>query len=171
MFSSVACSARPDPNPLTPGRPVGGLPCLEDTVKEIVTDLCDRLHLLRLRYDVVFCEPTHDNPPYVPMAEALVRGLREGRKTAVVLVRSLIDPADMEKAEFWGTPLGRRLFLAGGHPDVGISQATAAALMGCSRQWISMMIKEGKLSSGVVGGVYAEEVREVLKARIDRLVK
>jgi hypothetical protein len=47
----------------------------------------------------------------------------------------------------------------------------AAAVLGCSRQWVSAMVAEGKLDPPPGGwGVSAEQVRSMLKARANRLL-
>lgn len=139
-------------------------------MKDSVTDLCERMDMLRLRYLLVFNEITTEPIDYTPLAEGIVRGLAEGDATAVTLARAAVDMAEAERSEFWSTPLGRLMFVAGAWPKEGCTQATAAAVLGCSRQWVSAMVAEGKLSGGVVGGVYAEEVRKMLQARAARLV-
>lgn len=140
--------------------------------KDVVTDLCERMHTLWLRSQVVF--GTTDIPhniPYPPLAEALLRGLADGDGLAVPHIRALVDPAEMDRPEFWGTSLGRLLFAADGGA-APISQTVAAAVLGCSRQWVSAMVNEGKLTAtGLSRGVYSDEIRRVLKARVDRLVK
>jgi hypothetical protein len=140
--------------------------------KDIVTDLCERMHALWLRSQVVFGS-TNDIPhniPYIPLAEALLRGLAEGDGLAIPYIWALVDKAEMDRPAFWGTDLGRLLF-ATDKGAVPISQTVAAAVLGCSRQWVSAMVKEGKLTALADGRmVYSDEVRRVLKARVDRLV-
>ena len=143
-----------------------------ETKKDIVTDLCERMHALWLRSQVVFGNRNDipHNIPYPPLAEALLQGFAEGNGMAVPIVRALVDETERDRPEFWGTDLGRVLFAAD-EGAVPISQATAAAVLGCSRQWVSAMVSEGKLTATGGRGVYSDEVRRVLKARIDRLVK
>lgn len=138
--------------------------------KDVTTDLCERLHILRLRYQVVFHELSPANPPYIPMAEALLRGLGEGDAAAVTHLKALVDEAEMDRPAFWGTDLGRLLFAAGAREGATVSQTVAAAVLGCSRQWVSAMVAENKLTPTHYREVYADEVRKVLKARVDRLV-
>jgi hypothetical protein len=141
---------------------------------DIITDLCERMHVLHLRHLVVF-EPSHPADGgrvidmYVPRAEALVRGLIDSDHAAVVIVRSLVDPGDMGEPTFWGTPLGRLLFCAGGYERQTCTQTEAAAVLGCSRQWISAMVGEGKLDAAEGRRVRVDQVCGVLKARADRL--
>jgi hypothetical protein len=139
---------------------------------DIVTDLCERMHALWLRSQVVF-GTVNDIPhyiPYIPLAETLLRGLADGDGLAVPHIRALVDKAEMDRPDFWGTDLGRLLFAAD-EGAIPISQAKAAAVLGCSRQWVSAMVAEGKLTATEGRGVYSDEVRRVLKARVDRLVK
>ncbi len=138
---------------------------------DVVTDLCERMHTLWLRSQVVL--GTVDIPhniPYPPLAEALLRGLADGEGLAAMRLRALVDKAEMARPEFWGTDLGRLLFAAE-QGAVPISQTTAAHVLGCSRQWVSAMVAEGKLTATSDRSVYSDEVRRVLKARVDRLVK
>lgn len=144
--------------------------------KDVIGDLCDRMDLLRLRYNVVFNRMAQavPAPPYIPLAEALMQGLAEGHPHALTMARTLVDPGDLEGSAFWGTPFGQLLFLAGGYtPGYGgsCSQTVAAAVLGCSRQWVSAMVAEGKLSSTGDRRVLVDQVRDVLRKRIDRLVK
>lgn len=140
--------------------------------KDAVTDLCERMHTLWLRSQTVFGSRNDipHNISYIPLADALLRALADGDALAVPHIRALIDPTEMDRPEFWGTNLGRGLFAAD-EGAVPISQTVAAAVLGCSRQWVSAMVNEGKLTAtGVSRGVYSDEVRRVLKARVDRLV-
>lgn len=139
--------------------------------KDIVTDLCERMHALWLRSQVVFgsANDIPHNIPYIPLAEALLRGLVESDGLAVPHIRALVDKAEMDRSAFWGTDLGRLLFAAD-EGAVPVSQAVAAAVLGCSRQWVSAMVAEGKLTATNDRSVYSDEVRRVLKARVDRLV-
>lgn len=137
---------------------------------DVITDLCSRLHTLWLRAQVVF--GTLDIPhniPYPPLAEALARGLAAADDVAVAHVRAIVDPAECEKVEFWRTPLGRLLFLAGGHELPHCSQSIAAAVLGVSRQWVSALVARDKLTQ-LDGGVRTDEVRRLLQARVDTVV-
>lgn len=141
-------------------------------MKDTVTDLCERLDLMRLRYNIAFGIiglPAIAAPPYIPMAEAIGRGLLNADPGAMNVTRALVDPAEMDRPEFWGTPLGRLLFTAGGFPREACTQTVAAAVLGCSRQWVSAMVAEEKLAAADDRGVYVEQVRQVLKSRANRL--
>lgn len=138
-------------------------------MKDPVTDLTDRLALLRVRYEVAFHSPFALPGPVGPLAATLEEGLRNGMDTAVRMARAVVDPAEMDRAEFWGTALGRLMFAAGGHSGQVCTQATAAAVLGCSRQWVSAMVAEGKLAQAE-RGVFVEQVREVLVRRAKRVL-
>lgn len=141
-------------------------------MKDVISDLCDRMDLIRLRYAVVFrpgAAAIRAAPPYIPMAEALARGLLAEDANAIQIARTLVDPADADRAEFWGTPLGQLMFNAGAYPKKTCTQATAAAVLGCSRQWVSAMVSDGKLCVAMPRGVFVDEVRAVLKSRLNRL--
>lgn len=148
-------------------------------MKDTITDLADRLAMLHTRAQVVLGDFSSDEVDWLPADHAahfyrdaaaiLAAGLREGHPDAIGKVRAVVDPADLDRPEFWGTPLGRLLFVAGGFTGETLTQTGAAGLLGCSRQWVNAMVAEGKLAPAADRGVYAEQVREVLKARVERL--
>lgn len=143
-------------------------------MKDITKDLYDRLALLHNRYVVVFVALATrtagiSDSYFVGIAAALEEGLRTGDADSVAMVRGVVDPAELDRAEFWGTPLGRLLFVAGGYQGQTVTQTMAAGLLGCSRQWVNAMVAEGKLTPGIERGVYADQVREVLRVRAERL--
>jgi len=143
----------------------------------VVKDLCDRMALLHNRYDVVFRRtnvPGH--LPYIPLAEALAAGLAADHPEAAKLARAVVDPADLDRPEFWATPLGRLMFAAGAFRDKAVTQTLAAAVLGCSRQWVHQMVVRGLLRTDAglnpaAREVYAKDVREMLKTKLDSLVK
>jgi hypothetical protein len=142
--------------------------------KDIITDLCARMAQLASRHNVAFGLGAAPRPTSTALAEGLLRGLlrglAEGDVVAHARILALVDQGEMDRPAFWGTDLGRLLFAAEGGARP-ITQAVAAAVLGCSRQWISAMVAEGKLTRvDDRGGVYSDEVRRVLKARVDRLV-
>lgn len=138
-------------------------------MKDVISDLCDRMDLLRLRYGVVFRSGTLPPPPYIPMAEALSRGLIREDPAAITTAQSLIDPTEMDRPSFWGTPLGRLMFMAGGFPGDTCTQTAAAEVLSCSRQWVCAMVADGKLTAAMGRAVFVEQVRQVLKNRANRL--
>lgn len=141
-------------------------------MKDPVTDLADRLALLRVRYEVAF-QAANINPPGGPvenLATVLAVGLENGSAMATRMIRAVVDPAEMERSEFWATPLGRLMFVAGAYQGESCTQATAAAVLGCSRQWVSAMVAEEKLTPVNGRNVMAEQVRQVLKSRANRLL-
>lgn len=148
-------------------------------LKTVADDIAARLALLHTRYQVVMGQFTADDATRLPVdhaagfyAEAaayLEQGLREGHPDAVAKVRAVVDPGDLARPEFWGTHLGRLLFIAGGYREETCTQTMAALLLACSRQWVSAMVAEGKLSPAVDRGVYASQVRGVLLARAARV--
>lgn len=148
-------------------------------MKDPITDLADRLALLHTRHQVVlggFPADEADRLPadhavnfYRDAAAYLLLGLQEEHPDSIGKVRAAIDPAEMDRSEFWATPLGRLMFVAGAYRGETCTQATAAAALGCSRQWVSAMVAEEKLDR-VAGGVPVEQVRSVLKHRADRLL-
>ena len=138
--------------------------------KSVVTDLCERMDTLRLRYNLVFNgQSAPDAPPYIPMAEALAKGLTDSDPAAVNIARAVVGFDQLVRAEFWGTPLGRLLFAAGGFPSDMCSQSVAAAVLSCSRQWVSAMLAEGKLTPAEWRSVRVDEVRKMLTERAARL--
>lgn len=137
--------------------------------KDVITELCERMDLLRLRYAILFRVENPATPPFVPMAEALARGLLSEDTNAIQITRTLVDPGELHRPDFWGTPLGRLLFLAGGYGQESCTQAVAAQVLSCSRQWVSAMVTEEKLGSTDDRGVFVDQVRMVVKHRADRL--
>lgn len=140
-------------------------------MKDVTTDLYDRIALLHLRHSTVFGMKPPANPDYGELASLMEVGLRTNYSQAVEWMRALIDPADLSRAEFWTTSLGRLLFAAGGYGAGEIGQALAAGVLGCSRQYVHDLIVKGRLSRRDSLMVDAAEVRDLLKARIDALVK
>lgn len=138
-------------------------------MKDITTDLTDRLELLEVRYAVVFGAVPPAGQNFGDLAAYLIAGL-QGQDPAPVVsqVRAAVDPADLAGTAFWGTPLGRLLFVSGGFFGETITQTVAAGLLSCSRQWVNAMVAEGKLTQAPERGVYVAEVRGVLEARAQR---
>lgn len=138
---------------------------------EVLKDLCERMDLLHLRHAIVFDKDAEfrAGPPYIPMAEALVKGLAAGDTNAATVAKSIIGMAEMQRSEFWGTPLGRLMFAGGCFPSRTCSQAVAAAVLACSRQWVSAMLAEGKLTPADWKGVRVDEVRTMLAERAKRV--
>jgi hypothetical protein len=134
---------------------------------DIITDLRSRMAILASRHNVAFNLAGLVDAG--ALAEGLLRGLAEGDVVARVRILALVDQGEMDRPAFWSTDLGRLLFAADGGAKP-ITQAVAAAVLGCSRQWVSAMVAEGKLSATNDRNVYSDEVRRVLKARVDRLV-
>lgn len=140
-------------------------------MKDVITDLCERMDTLRTRYAVVHRAEFLAAPPYIPMAEALAQALASGEPapSAVTIARTLIDPCEMDRAIFWGTPLGQLMFLAGCYGRETCTQTVAASVLSMTRQGVSWMVKEGKLPAAEYPGVYVEDVRKVLVKRLARL--
>lgn len=138
---------------------------------EVVAAICNRMDALHLRHAIVFDpKATHANIPYIPIAEALATGLAEANPTAVIIARALVGPSDLEPGPFWAMPFGQLLFLAGGWREQTVPQAMAASLLGCSRQWVSTLVRKGELDATTDDArrVYVEQVKEMLKAKIDK---
>lgn len=143
--------------------------------KDPIADLCERMNALHLRYAIVFGGTVVDRvpaaPPYVALAVPLMRGLADGDVQAVTIAKAVVGYAEMAQTEFWGTPLGRLMFVGGCFPADQCSQTVAAAVLECSRQWVSAMLAEGKLSAADFRGVYVDEVRKILAERAKRVEK
>jgi hypothetical protein len=141
------------------------------TEKDPIADLCERMDTLRLRYAIVFNPPgtLPAAPPYIPMAETIMRGLADQDSHAATVAKSIVGYAEMSRSEFWGTPLGRLMFVGGCFPTESCSQTVAAAVLNCSRQWVSAMVAEGKLTSAEFRGVLVSELRFMLAERAKRL--
>jgi len=147
-------------------------------MKDVTTDLAERLALLHIRWKVAFGDNYFQDPQehFLTTAHVLAEGLRNEDPAAVAKVRSVVDPGDLDSTEFWALPLGRVLFAAGGFGRDSLSRTAAAAVLDCSRQWVHELVSRGTLKaaptrSAVDREVYVKEVREVLKDRLDRIVK
>lgn len=144
-------------------------------MKELIPDLCERLHVLHLRHQIVFGELTPANPPYIPMAETLARGLADEDENAVRIARTLVDMTEMELPDFWGTPLGRLMFAAGCWTTGTVPQLVASKLLGCSRQWIHSMVKKERVGSvpsktSEAPALLTVELRGLVKEKLDKSV-
>lgn len=149
---------------------------MHDTDTAVIADLCERMNVLRLRHGIVFRNLSPAVIPFIPLAESLAWGLAKEDKDAVIIARSLVDPTEQSRAEFWATPLGRLLFTAGGYPGETITQTLAAGLLGCSRQRVHQLVVKGDLKSAPVDHLAAREVftgqvRALLRTKIDKRVK
>jgi len=145
-------------------------------MKDIKQDLTDRLLLLRSRYEVAFYTradaTARDAPTFAAVVEA---GLHDGLDSALTVVRAVVDPAEMRAPAFWQTPLGALFFAAGGFPGQEMPQTLAASVLGCSRQYVSSLVKDGKLATPSAAAsrrkvVSAEAVRDLLRAKLDKFV-
>lgn len=144
-------------------------------MKYAAEDIADRLGMLNVRYAVAFCIPaTPGDPKYREIAESLETALACQEPEAVSRVRALVDHSELGSAAFWQTPLGVLLFYAGGFTAEEMPQTLAASVLGCSRQYVSEMVKSGKLPTsryGVRGGmVETDAVRRRLIRKLDELV-
>lgn len=144
-------------------------------MKDVKKDLEDRLALLRDRYETAFATTVMLSAPapFDTLASVLEGGLNERLDSAVTMAKAVIDPAELNSVAFWQTPLGALLFAAGGFPHKDMPQTLAARVLGCSRQYVSEMLKTGKLTAPHAASrmVLAEGVREQLCRKIDRLGK
>ncbi|MGH8882459.1 MAG: hypothetical protein ACRD0P_34790, partial [Stackebrandtia sp.] len=67
---------------------------------------------------------------------------------------------------WWATPLGRAIASRVGHPvAAGVSYATAAAMLGITRQGVGDLVKRDKLTRHPDGGVTSDSVRDRLSIR------
>jgi hypothetical protein len=143
------------------------------TEKDPIADLCERMDTLRLRYTIVFTSPVAEQvpaaPPYIPLAETIAQGLADQDAYAATVAKSVVGWAEMTQPTFWGTPLGRLMFTGGCFPSAVCSQTVAAVVLGCSRQWVSAMLAEGKLTPAESRGVLVAEVQIMLAERAKRL--
>lgn len=141
-------------------------------MKDVKKDLADRMAMLHARYLTAFTAITLlDEPPFDEIAKAMENGLWADDRNTVQRVRSVVDPADLDRPEFWATKLGRLLFAAGGYNDTSITRTHAALLLGCSRQWIHELVSRGTLQASpsrtaVDREVYVTEVQNLLKGRL-----
>lgn len=137
----------------------------------------NRMEALHLRHAIVFPEHT---PPKGALIEAFAEEIAERLKRfddlAVTVMWALIDAADqLPDSAFWSTSLGRLLFAAGGYRHEVMPQATAAAVLGVSRQYVHTLIMSGHLHSETdvnpaSRAVRIRGVQRMLRERLDKLV-
>lgn len=165
----------------------------------VLEDLSDRLHLLNQRirilvtHSVDTCNgfPLHEVEVSAQAWADMLGGnetgigrpahLANGERAALMILRQLIDPAELavvERAEiFWATPLGRALaWWVGGVQEYGdrgidyvaVRRTSAAAVLGVSKQRLYELIKEGRFGtvSELAGNfMRAEALRDEMRRR------
>jgi hypothetical protein len=98
-------------------------------------------------------------------------GHTAGRNTAEGLLGLLILQAEQRERTFWETPLGQAIaWWTGGQGSVARRRMIAEAVTGTSRQHISRLITDERLTLGPDGDVTAESLRAYLQARYPREV-
>ncbi len=141
-------------------------------MKDVKQDLTDRLLLLRSRYEVAFRADAGTGLAAEDLAAVVEAGLHDNLESALAAAHAIVDPADLATVAFWQTPLGVLLFAAGGFPHADLPQTLAARVLGCSRQYVSEMVKSGKLAAPHAKSrlVSAYGVRELLRRKLDKFV-
>lgn len=82
--------------------------------------------------------------------------------TAAEIRRVLVSDAEAAEDAFWGTDLGRALFLLHANPREGLTRAQAGAILRTEhRQRVHQLLKDGSLEPGPDGLVSAESVRSM----------
>lgn len=90
---------------------------------------------------------------------------REAAQTVIDLMNALWPHADPPN-DWWTTPLGHAVARSVGHPSAEtISYSVAAAMLGCSKQYVAKLVRAGRLDRGPAGGVTSQSVRAALDAR------
>ena len=120
-------------------------PQIRADLENLVQALKDRLNEL--------CSDTYTGWSAYELAEALAgrstQHLQPQQAVRKVLAALVDNP---RSPNIWGTPLGRAVAYWGtGDPDV-VSRACAAAALGCTRQNVSLMIRDGRLSEPANAG-------------------
>ena len=77
---------------------------------------------------------------------------------ADMILNFLMDPADLENPEMWGSPLGRALAYWGTGVPSSVSRACAAAALGCGRANVSLMVRKGELSEDPASTCYPPRI-------------
>lgn len=68
------------------------------------------------------------------------------------ITNGILDPCDWESPRFWGSPLGRMVaFWGTGEPGT-VRRGCAAAALDMTRQNVSLMLRDGRLSEPVNAG-------------------
>jgi hypothetical protein len=100
-------------------------------------------------------------------------GEARGMTAAHKILNDLIDPYESMDAAFWTTALGKAVaWWTGGplDPD-GVPRPIVAAILGCSRQNIFTLVKEGKLAEKSPGMLTQESVRAAMRQRHPHQIK
>jgi hypothetical protein len=83
-------------------------------------------------------------------------------EVAAEVFRVLVDEGEATSVSFWGTTLGRALFLLGAYPAAAVDRTQARVLLGLrSRQHVHNLIVAGDLSEDFGGMIPAEAVRHL----------
>lgn len=71
---------------------------------------------------------------------------------AKIVMDGLMDPRDATDPTFWGSPLGRAVAYWGTGEPSTTTRACAASALGCTRQNVLLMLRDGRLSEPVDAG-------------------
>lgn len=89
------------------------------------------------------------------LADALrgdsTRGLGPMEATRIIIA-GLLDEAERQDPRVWGSPLGRVLAYWGPGLPGATTRACAAAALGCTRQNVMLMLRDGRLSEPADAG-------------------
>lgn len=83
-------------------------------------------------------------------------------EVAAEVLRVLVDEGESTSIQFWGTPLGRALFLLHAYPADCLDRTQARLVLGLrSRQHVHNLIVAGDLSEDFGGMIPADAVRSL----------
>ena len=85
-------------------------------------------------------------------------------EVAQEVLRVLVDEGEATSAAFWGTPLGRALFLLGAYPDQVMDRTHARHVLGLrSRQHVHNLIVAGEIHEDMGGMISVDELRDLFR--------
>lgn len=138
------------------------------TIDTLTTELTDLLQARADALGAALGDPaallTHDWPGRARLLAAhLLDSDSHAAAEAAHTIGELAWPDGIQIAtEWWSTPLGRAVGLAGHTTTVPLQRA--AALLGVTRQRVQRLVADGRLERGV-GGVTVESVRAYAGSR------
>lgn len=85
-------------------------------------------------------------------------------EVAAEVLRVLVDESESSTLAFWGTPLGRVLFLLHAHPAEEVDRSMARVLLGLrSRQHVHNLIVAGDLTETMGQTVTSDSIRKLYR--------
>lgn len=93
---------------------------------------------------------------------------REAAAAAADVMAALwphVDPEEVDRADWWRTPLGRAVARTAGQDDEQVSRSVAAAMLGVHPGTVAQMAARGNLDRHPDGGILRSSVLAKIHAR------